>query len=86
MLDLLTRPQPAHTREVVTQELRVQLGDPEEADILLDRLWDAWELLDELKHRLGKRAARRLLCTPAPRLPDAVHWHSYDALLSRGGK
>ncbi len=86
MLDLLARPQPAHTREEAAKDLRVQIGDPEEADLLLDRLRDAWELLDELKHRLGKRRARRLLCTPAPRLPDAAHWHSYDALLSRGGK
>ncbi len=76
---------PVHTREEIAQEIKAQVADPEEADILLDRLWDAWELLDELKHRLGKRRARRVLCTPA-------HWKAGDVrrcapttFLSRGG-
>jgi hypothetical protein len=79
-------PHPVRTREEIAQQIKGQIADPEEADILLDRLWDAWELFDELKHRLGKRRARRVLCAPAPRLDGSVHRCSYDVPLSRGGR
>jgi hypothetical protein len=78
--------QPACTHQEIARQIKAQIADPEEADILLDRLWDAWELLDELKHRLGKRRARRVLCAPAPRLDGSVHRYSSNAPLSRGGR
>ncbi len=49
------------TRTATVDMLKGELGHSVETDILLDRLWDLWEVMDMLREVFGAERAQALI-------------------------
>ena len=53
------------TRTATVDMLKGKLGHSVETDILLDRLWDMWEILDMLIDAFGTECAHAIIHAPS---------------------